>query len=77
MAWFTVMLPAVPSSRVYPSGVARETCSVPMLPPAPALFSTMTGWPSLVPMCWPTSRAIRSVVPPAAYGTMRRMGCAG
>jgi hypothetical protein len=35
----------VVSSSVWPSAADRATTCVPMLPLAPALFSTMTGWP--------------------------------
>jgi len=36
----------VASRSVYPSGAAFTTASVPMLPPAPARFSTTKDWPS-------------------------------
>ena len=41
-----------------------------MLPLAPALFSTMTGWPVLVASFSPIERAIESTIPPAVKGTM-------
>jgi hypothetical protein len=33
-------------SKVSPSGAERATYCVPILPLAPALLSTTTGWPS-------------------------------
>jgi hypothetical protein len=36
-----------------------------MLVPAPGLFSTTTGWPSVAAMRWPTERAMASTAPPA------------
>src|SRR5829696_3940729 len=34
------------TTRVWPSGALRATCSVATLPAAPVRFSTTTGWPS-------------------------------
>ncbi|MNV85687.1 hypothetical protein D3C71_1796590 [compost metagenome] len=51
--------------------------TAPMLPLAPALFSTTTGWPSRTDMDCATVRAITSVAPPAAKGTMMRKGRSG
>src|SRR5689334_13432455 len=51
--------------------------SAPMLPPAPALFSTTKDWPrDLVSSC-ATARARMSVVPPALKGTTIRTGLEG
>jgi hypothetical protein len=50
---------------------------MPVVPPAPATFSTMTGWPSVLDMFSPTMRAITSVGPPAANGTIMVMGRVG
>ena len=36
----------LPQPIVYPSGAALAIILVPITPPAPALFSTTTGWPS-------------------------------
>jgi hypothetical protein len=48
-----------------------------MVPPAPGLFSTMTVCPSVsVIDCW-MARASWSVLPPAAYGTIMRIGLLG
>ena len=47
---------------------------MPIVPPAPATFSTITGWPSDVFMRSLTSRATMSVMPPAANGTIMVIG---
>lgn len=60
-----------PMSKVRPSGLARETYSAAMLPPAPALFSTMTAVCHRALSDCATMRATRSVVPPGANGTIR------
>jgi DnaK suppressor protein len=43
LAKFTDIVPTVPSIMTWPSGAARATNSVPMIPPAPVRFSTVTG----------------------------------
>ena len=48
-----------------------------MLPPAPALFSTMKVWPKALPSSGARARARMSVVPPAAKGTTMRTGLVG
>src|SRR2546421_4786673 len=45
-----------------------------MLPPAPGLFSTTTGWPSACCSLGAMRRAERSTGPPGAYGTTRWIG---
>ena len=71
--WFTaIALPA--TSNVYPSGAERATNSLPMLLPAPALFSTMTVWPRRLPSGSASARAKMSVACPGGNGTMRRIG---
>ncbi len=50
---------------------------MPMLPPAPPMFSTTNVVPSVRPMCSPTRRATTSVGPPAANGTMTVIGLLG
>jgi len=45
-----------------------------MLPPAPALFSTMNCWPNSSETLAATTRAKMSVVPPAANGTTSLTG---
>src|SRR6218665_352920 len=64
----------LPISSVWPSGLARATCAVPMLPPPPPLFSTTTGTPRSLPMGPASTRATMSVVPPAAAGTTMVIG---
>ena len=65
------------TSKVWPSAGARATSMAAMLPPAPGLFSTITGWPSVLPMSSAISRASVSVVPPAVAPTISFMGLAG
>ena len=67
----------VPISKVWPSAGSRMNAAVPILPPAPALFSTITGWPRRSPSFWPSTRAITSVAPPGAHGTTILIGLVG
>ena len=53
------------SSKVYPSGGELMTVWVPILLPAPGLFSTMNGWPSRSDRRWQIKRESTSVAPPA------------
>src|SRR5437764_10547934 len=46
---------------------------VPMFPPAPALLSTSTVWPSDWDRKWPIWRERRSALPPGAYGQINVM----
>src|SRR5258706_12371682 len=64
-------------ATVYPSGVARATRLPAIVPPAPAVFSITSGWPSERPMRSPRMRAIVSVGPPAANGTTTGIGREG
>src|SRR5580658_3365880 len=57
---------------VAPSEAALATTSVPALPLAPGLFSTMKAWPSCSCRRSAISRATISGVAPAANGTMMR-----
>src|SRR5689334_21326830 len=50
---------------------------MPMLPAAPALFSTITGCPHFSESFCPTTRGARSATPPAGKGTMIRTGFVG
>ncbi|CPI64649.1 Uncharacterised protein [Bordetella pertussis] len=50
---------------------------MPMMPPAPGLFSTTTGWPSLSARPLATRRASVSVSPPTAMGAISRTGRSG
>ena len=43
---------------------------MPVVPPAPATFSTTNCWPSAFEKYSPVMRAMMSVGPPAANGTM-------
>ena len=54
-----------PSSSVWPSASARATLTAPMVPLAPAMFSTCTGWPSRRDSEGATARATKSTLPPA------------
>src|SRR4029078_43629 len=51
--------------------------SMPMVPPAPVRFSTSTCCPIVSDMRSPRDRAMKSIAPPGASGTMKRMGLAG
>jgi hypothetical protein len=51
--------------------------SAPIVPPAPALFSTTTLWPSLSERRCATMRATMSVEPPGANPTMSLIGLFG
>ena len=51
--------------------------SVPMLPPAPGLFSMITGWPRRSVSLPATARADRSVEPAGGKGTTSLMGLVG
>src|SRR6516165_12480131 len=62
---------------VYPSGSDRAAYSLPMLLPAPALFSMNTVWPHIAESFSASMRATISVGPPAATGTMMRTGFVG
>jgi hypothetical protein len=50
---------------------------IPVVPPAPATFSTTICWPSVRDMWSDTMRAITSVGPPAAKGTIMVIGRLG
>ena len=62
---------------VWPSGLARATCWLPMLPLAPATLSTTTGWPSLADSLSATKRAMMSGPVPGVKGTTTRTGWSG
>ena len=47
---------------------------MPSVPPAPVRFSTSTFWPSGPDMRSPSARAMKSMAPPGASGTMKRTG---
>src|ERR1700704_4494839 len=56
-------------SSLSPSRSALETYSAPILPAAPARFSTITGWPHLRDSFSPMMRGMTSALPPAGKGT--------
>src|SRR5258705_2940022 len=64
--------PGLPTRIVCPSPFWRATSDVPMVPPAPDLFSTIADWPQADCRCAASMRPITSVLPPAAAGTIRR-----
>ena len=65
------------SSNVYPSGFALATYAMPMPPPAPALFSMMTGVARLRLIASPKGRATMSATPPGGNGTTNAIGFDG
>jgi putative ABC transport system substrate-binding protein len=69
----TVLLETATSS-VCPSGCARTTASVAILPAAPGRFSTTNGWLNRSDNHWPIMRATMSAVPPAGKPTIIRTG---
>ena len=68
-------VPTVAITSMWPSGGALATASAPMLPPAPGLLSTTTGWPRLA--FSEKVRARMSGAPPGGKVTTRRMGWRG
>src|SRR4051812_16014977 len=62
---------------VYPSGAALATMSLPIVPPAPGLLSTTTGWPSAFDNACIAIRPVASVPPPGGNATMQRIGRVG
>src|SRR5262245_51509822 len=62
---------------VYPSAGWFLTYSTAIRPPAPGLFSMITGCPMLSDSFCPTRRAKRSLPPPAAKPTIKRIGLLG
>jgi hypothetical protein len=60
-------------SSVLPSGAARETASVPIIPLAPGRFSTTIVTPRARPICSAIRRATPSVLAPGGTGTIRWM----
>src|SRR5215468_8022376 len=62
---------------VYLSGGDLTPASMPIIPPAPGLFSTMTCCPSVVASRCATKRPITSVGPPGENGTTIFTGLLG
>src|SRR4029079_2874026 len=65
--------PPMGTPSVAPSGAALATASVPRLPPAPGLFSTMKGSPVICCSWSATRRAAMSGVDAGPKGTMMRV----
>ena len=55
---------------VWPSGGAAFSACTAIAPPAPGLFSTITGWPISLEIDSARMRATTSIVPPGGAGTM-------
>src|SRR3989442_1342047 len=68
---------ATTTTRLWPSGADFRTTSVPVMPFAPARFSTKTFWPQASASFCASCRLMMSVPPPGAYGTTIRTGFAG
>src|SRR5712672_7317 len=64
-------------STVYPSDADFAAAAAPILPPAPARFSTTNCWPRVSLSFAPTILAMISTGPPGANGTMTRTGLFG
>src|SRR5688572_30555190 len=62
---------------MWPSGGVPAATPMPMLPPAPPWFSTGNCCFRLIESCCAISRAMVSVAPPAANGTIMRTGLLG
>src|SRR5688572_4070758 len=71
------MLPIVAMKSVWPSASARAAASVPIVPLAPARFSTTTACPQISPRRGAMRRATMSVPPPGGKATMTRTGLVG
>ena len=69
--------PIAVSSRVYPSGAALATAMAATEPPPPALFSTMTGWPSAIVRSCAIARPTKSMIAPGANETTSVIGRVG
>ena len=59
------------------SPCALATMSAPSRPPAPGLFSTTIGWPSLLPMYSASVRDRMSAAPAGGKLTIQRIGLVG
>src|SRR3990167_1610869 len=71
-----VMLPLIIRPMVW-SSRALATASAAILPPAPTLFSTITGWPRALDSGSLNVRAVRSGEDPAGKPTMILSGLVG
>src|SRR5262249_61541600 len=75
LAFSTSVLPD--EMLVVPSGWARATPGLPMLPEAPGRFPTTTGWPRRGASRSATKRAIMSGPPAGVNGTTSRIDWSG
>ena len=66
-----------PRPITVPSAGDRAMASVPMVPPAPARFSTTKDWPVTSASSLHYSRSSVSTPPTGAKGVMKRTGIAG
>src|SRR5882672_6541718 len=64
-------------SSMWPSGFARATASVPMMPPAPPWLSTTTDLPRRSESWKAIMRPTTSLLPPGGKGMTRRSGLVG
>ena len=71
------MYPMWPTRNVYPSGADLAALAVPMVPPAPPTFSIRIVCFSSCETRFATLRAMASVGPPAANGTIQVIARAG
>src|SRR5688572_15694155 len=62
---------------VWPSGGALATTSMPMVPPAPARLSTISGCPHRSFSFWPSTRPIMSMLLPGPIWITMRTGRVG
>jgi hypothetical protein len=69
ITWFDEIMPTVE-----PSLGAFTTCTVPVMPPAPARLSITIECPMTLPIWLLMARATASTVEPADRGTTTRMG---
>ena len=74
MSGLAVMELSAVISRVWPSGGALHTASVPGTVAPPGRLSTSTGWPQAAPSLSAMARASVSSPPPAGKGTISRVG---
>src|SRR5439155_25068588 len=69
--------PEAAPTRVYPSGAAMAASAVPRFPPAPGLFSTTIGCPSMVAILLKRTRLTTSLALPPANGMITVMSRVG
>jgi len=70
-------VPVLPIKSVYPSGGALATRAPPAMPAAAPTFSITIDCPRSSPMRCAWMRALTSMPPPAAKGTMSVIGRVG